>query len=129
LRYAAAIIRLVEQLNNTRAANHVGGQLLRSGTSPLPNHGEARDAESRADFLHKLKVCLKELRECERWLRLIREVPMVEPPERADSLLQETDQLIRIFVTSVRTARRNPGGTSSRCPKTKDEHRTSSDEH
>ena len=69
LEYAARIIRLADSLKNSRAANHVGGQLLRSGTSPLPNHGEARAAESLNDFVHKLKICLKELRESHRWLR------------------------------------------------------------
>ena len=63
LDYAAQIIRLAESLPQTRAGNHVAGQLLRSGTSPLPNHGEAQAAESRKDFIHKLSICLKELKE------------------------------------------------------------------
>ena len=71
LDYSVRIIRLVEALPATRAGNHVAGQLFRSGTSPLPNHAEAPAAESRADFVHKLKVCLKELRESLRWLRLV----------------------------------------------------------
>ncbi|MHB8524173.1 MAG: four helix bundle protein, partial [Limisphaerales bacterium] len=72
LEYAAAIIRLVEHLPNTRAGNHVAGQLLRSGTAALPNHGEAQAAESPDDFIHKMKICLKELRETYRWMLLIR---------------------------------------------------------
>ena len=63
LQYAAAILRLVEQIPATRTGNHVGGQMLRAGTSPLANHGEAESAESPADFVHKLRLCLKELRE------------------------------------------------------------------
>lgn len=74
LEYAARIIRLTEQMNRTTAGVHVAHQVLRSGTSPLPNHGEAQAAESPADFVHKLKVCLKELRETFRWLRLIQKV-------------------------------------------------------
>ena len=66
LEYAARIVRLVEKLPNTRAGNHVAGQLLRSGTSALPNHAEAQAAESRKDFVHKLKICHKELRESRR---------------------------------------------------------------
>lgn len=66
LEYAASAIRLAEKMPNTRAANHVGGQFLRSGTSPLFNHGEAQAAEFPSDFVHKMKVCLKELRESER---------------------------------------------------------------
>lgn len=69
LEYAARIIRLVERLPNTRAGNHVAGQLLRAGTSPLPNHAEAQ--ESRRDFVHKMRICLKELWESLRWLRLV----------------------------------------------------------
>jgi four helix bundle protein len=100
---SAEIIRLTESLPNTRAGNHVAGQMLRSGTSPLANHGEAEAAESTADFIHKLRICLKELRETNRWIKLARRVSMVEA-SRTDALLQETDELIRIFVASHRTA-------------------------
>jgi four helix bundle protein len=71
LEFSARIIRLVDSLPNTRAANHIAGQLLRCGTSPYGNHGEVEAAESRKDFIHKLKVCLKELKESRRWLRLL----------------------------------------------------------
>ena len=71
LEFASAVIDVSEKLPNTRAGNHVAGQILRSGTSPYPNHGEAEDAESGDDFIHKLKICLKELRETRRWARLI----------------------------------------------------------
>jgi four helix bundle protein len=74
LDYSVRIIRLVEEMPTTRAGNHVGGQLLRSGTSPLFNHGEAESAESPRDFVHKLRVCLKELRESRRALRLVEAV-------------------------------------------------------
>src|SRR6185503_647993 len=104
LEYAVRIIRLVEVLPATRAGNHVAGQLLRSGTAPLPNHAEAQAAESRADFIHKLKVCLKELRESLRWLRLIERVPMVKAGSKLDPLLDETEELIRIFVKSIQTS-------------------------
>lgn len=103
LDYAAAIIRLVEELPKTRAGNHVAAQLLRSGTSPLPNHGEAESAESPTDFIHKLKACLKELRETKRWLRLVVRIPALAP-SAVDPLLRETVELIRIFVVSIRTA-------------------------
>ena len=104
LDYSARIIRLVERLPGTRAGNHIAGQLLRSGTSPLPNHGEAQAAESRNDFVHKLKICLKELHESHRWLLLIQRVPLLRP-RRVDALITETDELIRIFVSSVQTAK------------------------
>ena len=112
LDYAARVIRLVEQLPQTRAGNHVAGQLLRSGTSPLPNHGEAQAAESRKDFVHKLKICHKELKESRRWLRLVQRIPLLKP-QKVQPLADETDELIRIFGASLRTARTNSERDSS----------------
>lgn len=107
LEYAASVVRLVESLPNTRAANHVGGQLLSSGTSPFFNHGEAQGAESGKDFVHKMRVCLKELRESERALLLINQVPLSDDAQTVSALLRETDELIKIFVASIRTADSN----------------------
>ena len=107
LSYSVRIIRIVEELPNTRVGNHIAGQLLRSGTSPYPNHGEAQAAESPKDFVHKLRVSLKELRESKRWLMLIQRIPLIEPVERLDSVLGETEELIKIFVTSIKTAQAN----------------------
>jgi four helix bundle protein len=106
LEFSARIIRLVDALPNTRAGNHVAGQLLRSGTSPYGNHGEVEAAESRKDFVHKLKVCLKELKETRRWLRLIERSRML-PEKSLAPILAETEELIRIFFTSIRTAEQN----------------------
>ena len=106
LEYSASIVRLIEQLSNTRAGNHLAGQLLRSGTAALPNHGEAQAAESSADFIHKMKISLKELRESYRWLLLIRRVPLTEAEADVSDLINETDELIRIFVKSIQTARK-----------------------
>jgi four helix bundle protein len=105
LNYAAEIVRLCERLPNTRAANHVTGQLLRSGTAALPNHGEAQAAESRDDFIHKLSICLKELRESRRWLLLIQRVPLVKDLSVIEPLIDETESLIKIFAKSIRTAK------------------------
>ncbi len=107
LDYAASIIEVAESLAATRAGNHIAGQLLRSGTSPLPNHGEAQAAESRNDFIHKMSICLKELRETRRWLKLILRSGMISPAERVSQSLRETEDLIRIFAASIRTARQN----------------------
>ncbi|PYL50075.1 MAG: four helix bundle protein [Verrucomicrobia bacterium] len=104
--FSARIIRLVDALPNTRAGNHVAGQLLRSGTSPYGNHGEVEAAESLKDFIHKLKVCLKELKETRRWLRLIEKSKMLSEKSMIP-ILAETEQLIRIFFTSIRTAEQN----------------------
>ena len=73
----------------------------------MPNHGEAQAAESQADFIHKMSVGLKELREARRWLRLVGRVPLVKPESEAAVVLQETEELIRIFFASIRTAKKN----------------------
>jgi four helix bundle protein len=104
LNFAAGIIELTEALPNTRAANHVAGQLLRSGTSPYGNHGEVEAAESLNDFVHKLKVCLKELRETRRWLRLVARLKHEKAPPNLPSSLKEADELVRIFKASINTA-------------------------
>jgi four helix bundle protein len=106
LEFSARIIRLVDALPNTRAANHVAGQLLRCGTSPYGNHGEVEAAESRQDFIHKLKICLKELKESRRWLRLVKKAGMLPAPKMAP-ILHETEELIMIFFASIRTAEEN----------------------
>ncbi len=103
LDFSARIIRLVDLLANTRAANHVAGRLLRCGTSPYGNHGEVEAAESRRDFVHKLRVCLKELTESRRWLRLLQKAALV-PERKMLAILGETEELIKIFFASVRTA-------------------------
>lgn len=77
LEYSVEIIRLAERLPKTRTGNHITGQIIRSGTSPFSNHGEAQGAESQKDFVHKMGVCLKELRESERWLKLIFKIPLL----------------------------------------------------
>jgi four helix bundle protein len=104
LDFGAAIITLARKLSSDYAARHVGSQLLRSGTSPLSNHGEAQAAESTADFIHKMRIALKELRESERWLKLIHRAELLQNESTVAHLLNETDQLIRIFVTSIATA-------------------------
>jgi len=105
--YAVRIIRLSESLPETRAGKHVASQILRSGTSPGPNHGEAQSAESRADFIHKLKISLKELRETGTWLKIIAKAQMIESVSLLDPLLKETDELIAILFTSIETAQKN----------------------
>jgi four helix bundle protein len=107
LEFASNIVELTESLPNTRARNHIAGQLLRCGTSSLSNHGEVEAAESRRDFLHKSRVCLKERRETKRWLRLIGRVKKLTAPANFTICVNETDELIRIFAASIRTAERN----------------------
>ena len=104
--YAVRIIKLSEALPETKAGKHIAAQILRSGTSPAPNYGEAQSAESKADFVHKLKVALKELRETDIWLKIIVRAEMIEPASQLAPILRETDELIAILFTSVETAKR-----------------------
>ena len=104
--FAVRIIRLTEALPNTKAGTHVAGQILRSGTSPAPNYGEAQSAESAADFIHKLKIALKEMRETGIWLRLIAKAHMVKSEVQLAPLQQETDELIAFLFASIRTAQK-----------------------
>ena len=106
--FAVRIISVVESLPDTKAGKHIAGQLIRSGTSPAPNYGEAQSAESRADFLHKMKVCLKELRETLIWLKIIERKPLCSKA-RLTPILTECDELISIWVKSIQTAERNKG--------------------
>ena len=108
LEFSVRTIRLTRSIEPSEAGKHVSNQLLRSSTSPSANHGEAQGAESTKDFIHKLSVSLKELRETQRWIQLVQRVPLVENPDMLEDLLNETDQLIRIFVASIHTAHSKP---------------------
>ena len=106
LEFTAEVVKLADSLPSTKAGNHIAGQLLRCGTSPLANHGEVEAAESRKDFLHKLRICLKELRETWRWLRLVGRLQLADTAELRTTL-GEVEELIRIFAASVRTTEKN----------------------
>ena len=105
--FAVLIISLSENLNNTRAGNHIGGQLVRSGTSPALHYGEAQSAESRNDFVHKLKILLKELRETLVALKIIKRVSLTKKINDVEKGITECNELISIFVRSIETARKN----------------------
>ena len=105
--FAVRIIKVSESLPKSRTGNHIAGQLLRCGTSPAPNYGEAQGAESRSDFIHKMKICLKELKESKVWLRMIVQAELITPSNKLDALIDECDQLISIFFSSIQTAKLN----------------------
>jgi len=111
LDFAVRIIEIVEALPNTRTGNHIAGQLLRCGTSAAPNYGEAQSAESRKDFVHKMKICLKELRETSVWLKIIRRRNLFKRKDELEALIVECNELISIFVKSIKTAKNNMGTT------------------
>ena len=104
--FAVRIVRLSARLPRTAAGRHIAGQILRSGTSPAPNYGEARGAESRADFIHKLRIVLKELNETFIWLQIIERSQIVKR-ELLVAIIQENGDLCRIFTASLNTARRH----------------------
>jgi len=105
--FAVRIIKVAESLPNTKIGNHVKGQIVRSGTSPAPNYGEAQSAESRSDFIHKLKIGLKELRETKVWLLIIIRADLIQPDNKLNPLIKENDELISIIFRSIETARKN----------------------
>lgn len=102
--FAVRIVRLSARLPKTPAGRHVAAQILRSGTSPAPNYGEARVGESAADFIHKLRIVLKELNETSIWLRIIERSQILKTELLAD-LINENAELCKIFTASLKTAR------------------------
>lgn len=112
IEFAVRVIRTAESLPKTKTGNHISGQLIRSGTSPAPNYGEAQSAVSRADFVHKMRLALKELRETRIWLLIIVRADLIKPASKLDDLLDESNQLISIFVKSIGTAKKNKDKTS-----------------
>jgi four helix bundle protein len=102
--FAVIILDLTEKLPDTFAGKHLGGQLTRSGTSPALNYGEAQAAESKADFLHKMRICLKELRESQICLKIIERKIMVQK-EISEPVLKECSELVAIFTKSIETAK------------------------
>lgn len=106
LEFAARVGKVVDALPDTRLARHIAGQLIRSGTSPAPNYAEACAAESKRDFIHKLGIALKELRESLTWIRLILKSELL-PASRMSPLLDEAQQLCNIVGKSIVTAKSN----------------------
>jgi four helix bundle protein len=102
--FAVRVIKLTSRLPKTPAGKHIAGQILRSGTSPAPNYGEARGAESSADFVHKLCVVLKELNETFIWLRIIERSEILRRELLID-IIEENKELCKIIGSSLRTAR------------------------
>ena len=105
IEFAVRIIKLAELLPDSRIGNHIRGQILRCGTSPAPNYGEAQGAESTADFIHKLKIVLKELRETKVWLQIVLRADILSKNQILGFLLNESEELISIIYTSIETAK------------------------
>ena len=107
INFAVVIIRIADGLKNTRAGNNMANQIVRSGTSPALNYGEAQSGESANDFKHKIQIVLKELRETMVSLKIIRAAGLHSDLELIESALKENNELISIFVSTVNTLRKN----------------------
>jgi four helix bundle protein len=107
IEYSVLILEIIDLLPDNRGANHLAGQLVRSGTAPALLYGEAQSAESRKDFIHKMKVSLKELRESFICLKIIDKKNYLKGAEKLKKGLAESNELISIFVKSVETAQNN----------------------
>jgi four helix bundle protein len=113
LEFAVRVGKAIDTLPDTRLGRHIAGQLVRSGTSPAPNYAEACAAESKKDFIHKLAIVLKELRESSVWIRLIVKSELI-PEQRLELLRDECDQLCKITAKSLVTAKSNQPRTESK---------------
>ena len=105
--FAVNILNITDNLYNTRAGNHLAGQLVRSCTSSALQYGEAMSAESTNDFIHKFKILLKELRETLNGLKLVQKIPLTKEEEKVRNGLRECNELIAIFVKSIETTKSN----------------------
>ena len=101
--FAADIIHISAKLPNTPQAKHISKQILRAGTAVAANYGEARGAESRSDFVHKLRIVLKELNETAVWLQLLVAASLL-PKDKSTEIVAENEELCRIVAASIRTA-------------------------
>ncbi|AFU67795.1 hypothetical protein P700755_000800 [Psychroflexus torquis ATCC 700755] len=104
INFSVNVILVSGNLNGSFASQHLAKQLIRSTTSAALNYGEAQSAESPRDFLHKMRLCLKELRESLVNLKIQKGAELIENFKKLDELLEENNQLIAIFVTSIRTS-------------------------
>ncbi len=105
--FTCDMIDIVEALPNTRTGNYIAGQLIRSCHSPTFNYGEVQAAESRNDFIHKMGVVLKELKECRTALKIIRKKELIKSTAALNNIYKETEELIAIIAKSIDTAQKN----------------------
>lgn len=106
IRYCIMVNSVVENTNDSKSGRYLSGQLIRSGSSPALNYGEACAAESLNDLIHKFKIILKELRESYANLSIIQETPLISDIKLINTALNETNELISIFVASIKTCER-----------------------
>ncbi len=108
--FSARVVDVVVALPSTRAGNYIAGQLIRCGLAPVLLYGEAQSSESRDDFIHKMKIIAKELKETRICLKLIKEKEMIKPIKRLEEISKENEELVAIISKSIDTARKNKNG-------------------
>ena len=106
IQFAVLIIKITDELPNSKAASNIANQIVRSGTSPALNYGEAQSAESKNDFIHKIQIVLKELRETFVALRIIQEAELLKNSEQLTEAIAENNELISIFVSTINTIKK-----------------------
>ncbi len=104
--FSVLIIEIVNEMPNSKAGNHLSGQIVRSGTSVALNYGEAQSGESSKDFIHKMKIVLKELRETFVCLKIIHKAKLYKLEAKIEKAKKENNELIAIFVKSIETAQK-----------------------
>ena len=107
INFTCRMIDVVKALPKTRSGNYIAGQLIRSCHSPAFNYGEVQAAESRSDFIHKMREVLKELKECRTALKIIIKKEMIKPAKKLDNIFKETHELIAIIAKGIETAAQN----------------------
>ena len=105
--YTIKVSVIVDEIDSSKLGSYIAGQLIRSGSSPALNYGEAQSAESRKDFVHKLKIVLKELKESRICLKIIERKPLISDINNLAPILKETEELIAIIYKSIETAKSN----------------------
>lgn len=105
--FSVSTIAISKKLKDSFEGVHLSKQLIRSASSSALNYGEARSAESTKDFIHKMQIVLKELRESFINLKIIKRAELLTNNQQINSILKENDELISIFVKSISTAKKN----------------------
>ena len=109
--FVSRMVEVVEALPKTRAGNYIAAQLIRCGLAPALLYGEAQSAESGDDFVHKMKVILKELKETRVCFKIILRKQMIKPVSRLEGIYKECEELVAITAKSIETAKKNSDKT------------------
>ncbi len=105
--FSSRVIDVVDSLPVNRAGNYIAGQMIRCGLAPCLLYGEVQGAESRDDFIHKMKIALKELKETRVCIKLVIKKEMIKPANRMDAIRRENEELIAIISKGIETAKKN----------------------